>query len=265
MSVLTHRRIGSQWRDRTGLHRFPSRRRRWSAQPIGGAGRRVDRGSPGSVASWRIAGQGSVEMLRRAAAVAAALAVLVPAAPAQARAFGVRLVAGAGQGEHGETLDEAGCTTWAVSRRWRPVPGSGWRWSIPGWMPIIRSSPVPSPWAGTCCTAIPTPGRTAWGTAPGWPASSPPARSPVPFHGLAPGVTVVPVRITEKEQIGGEETGDDGTPQEFAEADRLGGRPGPGQRRRDQPLGGDDRGQRAGAPGGRGRGGGRCGGGRRGR
>jgi subtilisin family serine protease len=40
----------------------------------------------------------------------------------------------------------------------------------------------------------------------------------VPFHGLAPAATVVPVRITEKEQIGGEETGDDGTPQEFAEA-----------------------------------------------
>lgn len=40
----------------------------------------------------------------------------------------------------------------------------------------------------------------------------------VPFHGLAPGVTVVPVRITEKEQIGGEESGDDATPQEFAEA-----------------------------------------------
>lgn len=40
----------------------------------------------------------------------------------------------------------------------------------------------------------------------------------VPFHGLAPGATIVPVRITEKETIDGKEVGDDGTPAEFAEA-----------------------------------------------
>jgi len=40
----------------------------------------------------------------------------------------------------------------------------------------------------------------------------------VAFQGLAPGVTIVPVRITEKEEINGQEFGDDGTPAEFAEA-----------------------------------------------
>jgi membrane-anchored mycosin MYCP len=40
----------------------------------------------------------------------------------------------------------------------------------------------------------------------------------VPFRGLAPGVTIVPVRITEKETIDGKEVGDVGTPAEFAEA-----------------------------------------------
>ncbi|MEV6495107.1 type VII secretion-associated serine protease mycosin [Actinoplanes sp. NPDC051633] len=42
----------------------------------------------------------------------------------------------------------------------------------------------------------------------------------VAFQGLAPGATIVPVRITEKEEIGGQEVGDDGTPAEFAEAIR---------------------------------------------
>ena len=57
------------------------------------------------------------------------------------------------------------------------------------------------------------------------------AARPVPgagFHGLAPGATVVPVRITEKEQIDGRNVGDDGTAAEFAQAvewaaDPLGG------------------------------------------
>ncbi len=40
----------------------------------------------------------------------------------------------------------------------------------------------------------------------------------VAFQGLAPDATIVPVRITEKEVIDGEETGDDAGPQEFAEA-----------------------------------------------
>jgi subtilisin family serine protease len=40
----------------------------------------------------------------------------------------------------------------------------------------------------------------------------------VPFQGLAPGATIVPVRITEKEEIDGENVGDDGSPTEFAEA-----------------------------------------------
>src|SRR4051812_11454592 len=40
----------------------------------------------------------------------------------------------------------------------------------------------------------------------------------VAFQGLAPGVTIVPVRITEKEEIDGQAVGDDGTPAEFAEA-----------------------------------------------
>jgi membrane-anchored mycosin MYCP len=40
----------------------------------------------------------------------------------------------------------------------------------------------------------------------------------VPFRGLAPGATVVPVRITEKEQIGGADVGDDASPAEFARA-----------------------------------------------
>ncbi|MFG1603463.1 type VII secretion-associated serine protease mycosin [Actinoplanes sp. NPDC049265] len=40
----------------------------------------------------------------------------------------------------------------------------------------------------------------------------------VPFHGLAPGATIVPVRITEKETIDGREVGKDGSPAQFAEA-----------------------------------------------
>ncbi len=40
----------------------------------------------------------------------------------------------------------------------------------------------------------------------------------VPFRGLAPGATIVPVRVTEKEEIGGEGVGDDAGPAEFAEA-----------------------------------------------
>jgi subtilisin family serine protease len=40
----------------------------------------------------------------------------------------------------------------------------------------------------------------------------------VGFRGLAPDATVVPVRITEKEQIGGRDVGDDGSPAQFAEA-----------------------------------------------
>lgn len=47
------------------------------------------------------------------------------------------------------------------------------------------------------------------------------AARPVPgvaFQGLAPGVTIVPVRITEKEVIDGEETGRDAGPREFAQA-----------------------------------------------
>jgi len=42
----------------------------------------------------------------------------------------------------------------------------------------------------------------------------------VAFQGLAPGVTIVPVRITEKEEIDGAEVGDDGSPADFAEAIR---------------------------------------------
>jgi membrane-anchored mycosin MYCP len=50
----------------------------------------------------------------------------------------------------------------------------------------------------------------------------------VGFRGLAPDATVVPVRITEKEQIDGRDVGDDGSPAQFAEAiewaaDRRGG------------------------------------------
>ena len=40
----------------------------------------------------------------------------------------------------------------------------------------------------------------------------------VGFRGLAPDATVVPVRITEKEQIDGRDVGDDGSPAQFAEA-----------------------------------------------
>ena len=40
----------------------------------------------------------------------------------------------------------------------------------------------------------------------------------VPFHGLAPQATVVPVRISEREQIGGERVGVDGSPAAFARA-----------------------------------------------
>jgi membrane-anchored mycosin MYCP len=40
----------------------------------------------------------------------------------------------------------------------------------------------------------------------------------VPFHGLAPEATIVPVRITEKETIDGKEVGPDGSPAEFADA-----------------------------------------------
>ena len=40
----------------------------------------------------------------------------------------------------------------------------------------------------------------------------------VPFHGLAPGATIVPVRITEKETIDGKEVGQDGSPAQFAQA-----------------------------------------------
>ncbi|GLY95183.1 type VII secretion-associated serine protease [Actinoplanes sp. NBRC 103695] len=40
----------------------------------------------------------------------------------------------------------------------------------------------------------------------------------IPFHGLAPDATIVPVRITEKETIDGKEVGQDGSPAEFAEA-----------------------------------------------
>jgi type VII secretion-associated serine protease mycosin len=42
----------------------------------------------------------------------------------------------------------------------------------------------------------------------------------VGFRGLAPDATVVPVRITEKEQIDGRDVGDDGSPALFAEAIR---------------------------------------------
>ena len=58
----------------------------------------------------------------------------------------------------------------------------------------------------------------------------------VGFHGLAPGATVVPVRITEKEQIDGRDVGDDGTPGRVRRGDRVGGRPGRRRRRRDQPV-----------------------------
>jgi type VII secretion-associated serine protease mycosin len=57
------------------------------------------------------------------------------------------------------------------------------------------------------------------------------AAGPVPgvgFHGLAPDATIVPVRITEKEQIGGEDLGADGSPAEFAEAVEWAADPGGG-------------------------------------
>lgn len=40
----------------------------------------------------------------------------------------------------------------------------------------------------------------------------------VPFRGLAPGVTIVPVRVSEKQVIGGAGVGDDAGPAEFARA-----------------------------------------------
>jgi type VII secretion-associated serine protease mycosin len=40
----------------------------------------------------------------------------------------------------------------------------------------------------------------------------------VPFRGLAPGVTIVPVRVSEKVQVDGAGVGDDAGPAEFAEA-----------------------------------------------
>jgi type VII secretion-associated serine protease mycosin len=51
----------------------------------------------------------------------------------------------------------------------------------------------------------------------------------VPFRGLAPGVTIVPVRVTEKEQIDGGDTGDDAGPAEFAQAIAWAADPGGGR------------------------------------
>ena len=66
------------------------------------------------------------------------------------------------------------------------------------------------------------------------------------------GRAVVPVRITEQEQIGGEDVGDDGTPAEFAEAIEWAADPGGGDAEVINMSRGDDRRRRAGPPGGRG-------------
>jgi membrane-anchored mycosin MYCP len=42
----------------------------------------------------------------------------------------------------------------------------------------------------------------------------------VPFRGLAPDATIVPVRVSEQEEIGGRATGDSGTPRKLAQAVR---------------------------------------------
>jgi type VII secretion-associated serine protease mycosin len=51
----------------------------------------------------------------------------------------------------------------------------------------------------------------------------------VPFRGVAPGVTIVPVRITEKEVIDGEDVGDDAGAAEFAQAIDWAADPGRGR------------------------------------
>jgi membrane-anchored mycosin MYCP len=166
-------------------------------------------------------------MLRRAAAVVAVLSVLVPAAPARARA-GCQSPPAPGKVNATETYE---ARLYDPARLAPLATGAGIRVAVvdsgvdaghpqlAGAVDAGRDLLHGNPDARQDCVGHGT------GVA-GIIAARPVAG--VAFHGLAPGVTVVPVRITEKEEIGGAESGADATAAEFAEAIAWAADPGGG-------------------------------------
>jgi type VII secretion-associated serine protease mycosin len=166
-------------------------------------------------------------MLRRAAAVVAALVVLVPAVPARARAGCPTLPV---PGEV-STVQSYEARLYDLDRLAPLATGAGIRVAVvdsgvdaghpqlTGAVAAGRDLLRGDPSARQDCVGHGTGVASIIAARP---------VAGVPFHGLAPGVTVVPVRITEKQQIGGEEPGDDAGPEEFAEAIEWAADPGRG-------------------------------------